>query len=307
MAAIRWVDSWLRCPGARVSHYRSVMVVAERWAEQRVLMRGYAESRDQMLPTIVLHGAELAIGPAGVDINGPWGIHVADHDTANAVKQGLEDAARSFAGSKGDPPRLLDENQSFDGPAPPFGGAGGAARGRAVEREPTGTGAPDLPRGGQPRSDLRRTAVAVIAPVAAARVLQGQLATVVPSTQGHLLSRTTRPGDGARTALGYTSGAGAQSAIVRLGLAPHVSAKLGPFTDRVVSAEFSLDARERRALNTLGEQEHVTARALGHVLDLHDAVSFMEELVKKLEAHGLGDLVEPAEPVGGEPTYRLRR
>ena len=52
------------------------MVVAEKWAEQRVLMRAYAESRDQMLPTIMLYGMELAIGPAGTDSNGPWGIHV---------------------------------------------------------------------------------------------------------------------------------------------------------------------------------------------------------------------------------------
>jgi hypothetical protein len=29
--------------------------------------------------------------------------------------------------------------------------------------------------------------------------------------------------------------------------------------------------------------------------------------VHKLEAFGLGDLVEPADPQGGDPTYRLRR
>jgi hypothetical protein len=33
----------------------------------------------------------------------------------------------------------------------------------------------------------------------------------------------------------------------------------------------------------------------------------MEELLRKLEHYGLGDLVEPGEPVGGEPTYRMRR
>jgi phosphopentomutase len=110
-----------------------------------------------------------------------------------------------------------------------------------------------------------------------------------------------------RTALGYQSGSGAQSAIVRLGLAPHVSARLGRFVDRVVPADFAIDAGERRVLNALGEQEYVPARVIGQLIDIADAVSFMEELVKKLEAYGLGDLVEPGNPMGGEPTYRLRR
>src|SRR6516164_6096921 len=103
MAAIRFVDAWLRCPGAPVSQYRSTMVIAEKWAEQRVLMRAYAESRDQTMPTILLHGAEFAIGPAGVDVNGPWGIHVGEpaDGRAEAVKHGLEDSARRLPGSKG--------------------------------------------------------------------------------------------------------------------------------------------------------------------------------------------------------------
>ena len=42
------------------------------------------------------------------------------------------------------------------------------------------------------------------------------------------------------------------------------------------------------------------------MLHISDAVSFMEELTKKLEFFGLGDLIEPGEPVGGEPTYRMR-
>ena len=76
MARIRIVDEWLRSPASPPTHYRSIMVVAERWAEQRVLMRAYAESADQTRPTIVLHGTELAIGPASTDPNGSWGIHV---------------------------------------------------------------------------------------------------------------------------------------------------------------------------------------------------------------------------------------
>jgi len=54
------------------------MVITEKWAEQRVLMRAFAESRDQTRPTITLYGVELAIGPAGTDVNGPWGVHVGE-------------------------------------------------------------------------------------------------------------------------------------------------------------------------------------------------------------------------------------
>jgi hypothetical protein len=311
MAQIRIVDDWLRCPAAAPSHYRSVMVIAEKWAEQRVLMRAYAESRDQTLPTIKLHGAELAIGPAGIDVNGPWGIHVGEpsEGKAQVVKHGLEEAARRVAGSKGNPPRLLDENQTFD-------------------REPTGNWAPGTPRIVPQRTDHRAPHVDYIAPAGAARMPQQQAATFVPQVSAlqqpgpaapanpelrrtpiprRSSGRTRPPPMAVRTALGYTSGSGAQSAIVKLGLAPSVSARLGRLVDRVVPGDFSIDAGERRVLNALGESELVTARAIGNMLDLADAVTFMEELTRKLEAFGLGDLVEPAEPQGGEPTYRLRR
>ncbi len=299
MAQIRIVDDWLRSPASPPSHYRSVMVIAEKWAEQRVLMRAYAQSRDQTLPTIMLHGIELAIGPAGLDHNGPWGIHVggdnSDH-RAQQVKASLEEAARRLAGSKGNPPRLVDESQTFD-------------------REPTGNWAPGTPRMVQPQP-----AVAYVERVGAARVPQQQIATQVSAVQAHQqeLRRTplprsrtgrTRPppmGANARTALGYASGSGAQSAVVRLGLAPHVSAKLGRFVDRIVPSDFVIDASERRVLNALGEAGSLAARAVGQMLDIGDAVSFMEELTKKLEFFGLGDLIEPGEPVGGEPTYRMR-
>ncbi len=315
MAQIRIVDDWLRSPASPPNHYRSVMVIAEKWAEQRVLMRAYAESRDQTMPTIKLHGAELAIGPAGLDINGPWGIHVGEpaEGRAQVVKHGLEEAARRLAGSKGNPPRLVDESQTFD-------------------REPTGNWAPGTPRIVPQRADHRGPPVDYVAPAGAARMPQSQVATYVPHMAGipqhtpaqavaapsnpdlritpmprRSSGRTRPPPIAVRTALGYTSGSGAQSAIVRLGLAPHVSARLGRLVDRVVPADFAIDAGERRVLNALGEQELVSARAIGQMLDLADAVSFMEELLRKLEAFGLGDLVEPADPHGGEPTYRLRR
>jgi hypothetical protein len=294
MAQIRYVDTWLRSPGSHPNHYRSVMVIAEKWAEQRVLMRAYAESRDQTRPTILLHGVELAIGPAGIDANGPWGVHVGEpEERAHLVKQQIEEAARRIAGSKGNPPRLADEESTFDreptgnwGPGAPRVLPAGAAQPAHIAPPPP-SGPPSMPPAGR-RSPTPQSLHKTPTP----RVRSG---------------KTVPPSRVARTALGYASGSGAQSAVVRLGLAPAVSAKLGHLADRSVPAEFTLDAAERRALNALGEAEHVSARLIGHVLELGDPVSFMEELMKKLEQFGLGDLVEPGEPVGGEPTYRMRR
>lgn len=315
MASIRIVDVWLRSPAAPPSYYRSVMVVAEKWAEQRVMMRAYAESRDQTLPTIMLHGIELAIGPAGIDANGPWGIHVdgGGEGRAQEVRDQLESAARRVAGSKGNPPRLLDEESTF-------------------EREPTANWGPGSPRllPKRPDQSAQTPNVDFITPASAARVPQVPVAApieapraqyagaVAPSSQE--LRRTPRPrpatrqpmtggtpaarGD-VRTALGYTSGSGAQSAIVRLGLSPAVSARLGRLVDKVVPADFHIDGRERRVLNALGEAPFLSARAIGNLVDIADAVAFMEELVRKLESYQL-DLVIPGDFVNGEPTYRLR-
>jgi len=224
MAQIRIVDDWRRSPGSGPSHYRSVMVIAEKWAEQRVLMRAYAESRDRLRPTIVLQGTELAIGPAGLDLQGPWGIHVGDDPEVRApyIKDQLEISARQRSGGKANAPRVA--------PAPP----------------------------------------AVLAP----------------------------------TALGYASGSGAQSAIVRLGLLPHISARLGRLVDRVVPDDFHIDGRERRVLNALGEGQ-LTAGGVGQMLDLPDPVAFMDALTRKLARYHL-DLVEIGALHGREPTYRLR-
>jgi hypothetical protein len=313
MAQIRFVDVWLRSPGASPNHFRSVMVITEKWAEQRVLMRAYAESRDQTRPTITLHAVELAIGPAGVDVNGPWGIHVGEGPDGRAqeIKDQLEGAARRLAGSKGNPPRLQDEESTF-------------------EREPTANWGPGAPRVLPKRPDAHQQPQVVnVAPVGAARVPPAQAATYVPQVQvaahhgpaqapsapsnpelrktpmPRRSGRTRPPPLSSRTALGYQSGSGAQSAVVRLGLAPHVSARLGRLVDRVVPHDFHIDSGERRVLNALGEGE-LTARAIGQMLDVTDAVTFMEDLTRKLENYGL-DLVEPGEPHGGEPTYRLRR
>ncbi len=156
MARIRIVDAWLRCPTTHPTHQRAVMVVAESWAEQRVLMRAYANSPDQTRPTIPLHGLELAIGPAGTDPHGPWGIHVeppADGRAQN-LRDELEIAARRLTGSKGNPPRLMDEESSFDrkrtnhwAPGtprdPPEGAATGYYEPNEAARAPAGAMRPD--------------------------------------------------------------------------------------------------------------------------------------------------------------------
>ena len=272
-------------------------------------MRAYAESRDQLRPTIMLHGTELAIGPAGLDLNGPWGIHVGENAEARAshIKEQLEASARRLAGSKGNPPRLADEAGTFD-------------------REPTGNWNPGAPRV-LPQRSAQPPQVQHVATAGAARIPQAPAAayaapvplqhsaapadaSAAPSNPELRVTPMPRPRSrpqqpGVRTALGYPTGSGAQSAVVRLGLAPHVSARLGRLVDRVVPPDFHIDAGERRVLNALGEGE-LTARGIGQMLDVTDPVSFMEELTRKLEAYNL-DLVEPGDPQGGEPTYRLRR
>ncbi|CAN5886075.1 hypothetical protein BH11MYX2_BH11MYX2_07420 [soil metagenome] len=316
MAQIRFVDVWMRAPGAPPSHYRSVMVISEKWAEQRVLLRAYAESRDQTRPTIMLYGIELAISPAGVDTNGPWGIHVGEQSegAAQQVRTQLEDAARRIAGSKGNPPRLVDEESTF-------------------EREPTANWGPGAPRvlpknhvTHAPQVDYIQQAGAAMVPQQqhAAYVSQVQISshaapvatsaapsnselrkTPIPRARGGGKTRPPMISPQARTALGYQSGSGAQSALVRLGLAPHVSARLGWLGDRVVPQDFHIDGGERRVLNALGENE-LSARAIGAMLDLVDAVAYMEDLTRKLESYDI-DLVMPGDAKGGEPTYRLKK
>jgi hypothetical protein len=109
----------------------------------------------------------------------------------------------------------------------------------------------------------------------------------------------------ARTALGYSSGAGAQSAIIRLGLRPAVAARLGRLADRTVPADFEIASVEREVLNALAERERLSARAIRELVGVVDAVAWMEALMAKLESYGL-DLIAPGDAAGSEPTYVLR-
>jgi hypothetical protein len=73
----------------------------------------------------------------------------------------------------------------------------------------------------------------------------------------------------------------------------------------VVPADFQVSKLERDVLNAIGLQGGMSARAIGHLVHVSDPVTWMEHFTRKLEAYGL-EIVEPGEPDGGEPTYRLR-
>jgi hypothetical protein len=89
---------------------------------------------------------------------------------------------------------------------------------------------------------------------------------------------------GATTAMGFASGAGAQSPAMRL----------------------NLTQPERDVLNALGESPWLTAQRIRAIVGVEDPVAWMEQLMQKLAAAGM-ELVAPGQPQGGEPTYVLRR
>jgi hypothetical protein len=364
MARIRIVDDWLRSPASQPTHYRSIMVVADSWAEQRVLMRAYAQSGDQTRPTIVLHGQELAIGPAGTDPHESWGIHVQPpvDGRAQELKDQLELAARRMSGSKGNPARLADEQAPFErkrtnnwAPGAPRDVPGGPPQGYYEPQvaasqsaaaaiaashhaaqviappddpvSPYSAAPPSAPTmfvppaqtaqfvpPAQPAQFVPQAPPAQFVPQAAAPVNPGERKTPMPVQAPGRRRGWTSPipiaasaaATPARTALGYDSGAGAQSAVVRLGLRPAVSARLARLVDRTVPADFTITPHERDVINALGEREQLTARQIGQMIGVADPVTWMERLVLKLASYGL-DLVAPGAPAGGEPTYVLRR
>lgn len=331
MPRIRIVDEWLRSPASPPTRWRSIMVIAEQWSEQRVLMRAYAECPDQTRPTIVLHGVELAIGPAGTDPHGAWGIHVHPQEDGRAqeIAEALRTAARRLAGSKGNPARLEDEASAFDrkrtdnwSPGAPRATPDAAASRHYYEPmvaasqhgaqsyyvasaeqatyvPPSGIPAPPPVVAAVPANPQQR-----LTPVPSS----GDGAVAAPRRRRGWTSPIPRRGaePGARTALGYESGAGAQSAIVRLGLRPAAAQQLGRIVDRTVPADFEITKGERDVLNRLAEVEHLSARAVAELVGAADPVSWMESLIARLMVHGL-DIVEPGPALGGEPTYRLRR
>jgi hypothetical protein len=244
-----------------------------------------------------------------------------------------------MAGAKGNPPRLADEESTFErkptnnwAPGTPADvphrhpGSAGATQPiaehhaaampptsvaplgpslPAVARVPAAQAATYIPY--QPTAEVVRPgASGAPAMIATVPSNPGLRKTPVPMPAERARTRTPSTPPGRGTALGYQSGAGAQSAVVRLGLSPAVSQLLTRLVNRTVPADFQISKFERQVLNAIGDQGVITARSVGQMLGVADPVGWMEQLVTKLEQYGL-DIVEPGAPQGGEPTYVLRR
>ncbi len=322
MARIRIVDEWLRSPVSPPSRYRAIMVVAESWGEQRVLMRAFQESTDQTRPTIVLHGEELAVGPAGTDPHGPWGIHVQPpvDGRAQELRAQLELAAKRLAGSRGRPARLQDEAPAFD-------------------NKQTGYWSPGSPRDRQSQRHTPRAAYyepAEVAPPSSSSMIPSAASRPTPRPTPVNLPRAHRPTPapslggtpvpgaiprrrrgwtspvptapapevGGRTALGF---AGAPVTQPREVTGPQESnAGLSKLVARTMPLGLQLSAVERDVLNALGEAPFLTARQVSEIAGVNDAMTWMEQLMSKLALHGI-DLIAPGNDQNGEPTYVLRR
>lgn len=344
MARIRIVDAWLRHPAGAPIQQRAIMVVAEAWAEQRVLMRAYASSPDQTLPTIVLHGTHLAIGPAGVDAHGPWGIHVqppAD-GRAQRLREELEVAARRLAGSKGNPPRLMDEESAFErrhtghwAPGTPPNLPAGAGRQPYYEPSPHQPGPPPgspapastgLPgAAGHPQASWPGPAAppapapAPAAPGWHAGPWHAPVPRAAPNAPTVHLGA---PGAGVRpapapgraaTAVGLARGAGAQLGAgprpggARGPVAPRAGARrLASLIRRTMPIGFHLTGEELAVLDALDAAPSLTATRVAELVGTGDAVAWMQRLMAKLAGYGI-DLIEATPGPGGELVYALRR
>jgi hypothetical protein len=345
MARIRIVDAWLRCPTSPPTYQRAVMVVAEAWAEQRVLMHAYTHSPDQTRPTVALHGAELAIGPAGTDPHGPWGIHIeppADGRAQN-VRDELELAARRLAGSKGNPPRLMDEESPFDrkrtnhwapgtppdldaGSPPPYyepsqpaphampAPAQHAMPAPAQHATPAAQHAAPAPMPAPARSAQARHAgawqVPVATPTAPTVNMPALDTTVAGIDHPDVRSPDAAP---ATTAFGFANGAGAQiGAGARIGSPAgpdpgHMSRRrLVSVVRRTMPIGFELTRTEMAVLDALDAAPWLNAARVAEIAGVHDGGAWMQQLIEKLDHHGL-DLIETLSGSGGEPAYALRR
>lgn len=332
MARIRIIDEWLRSPVSSPSRHRAVMVVAESWSEQRVLMRAFSSSSDQTRPTIVLHGQELAIGPAGTDPYGQWGIHVEPpvDGRAQELRSQLELAARRLAGTRGNPPRLVDETSRFDNKATHIWAPGTppdrTVHGFAPYYEPAVVAPPSdspvIP------SAAPRPAIAPAAPVA----------TLTPVSDRPTLTHITpmpvtaprRPGSktdqhwvvgsagssagqklGARTQPGFLPPPHASAAVTATvpavtATVPSAPPTVATLVGRTMPLGLQLADAEREVLNALGRAPSLTAREIAAIAKVDDALAWMEQFLRKLAAIGL-DVVTPGEDRSGEPTYVLRR
>lgn len=325
VARIRIVDEWLRSPVSARSNHRAIMVVASSWSEQRVLMRAYAGSLDQTRPTIVLHGVELAIGPAGTDPHGEWGIHVEPpvDGRAQQLREALELAAKRLAGSKGNPPRLVDEPPSFENKATHNWAPGTPPATPSAEHRRVGYYEPAdaVSRTVIAPGAARATPMSVPAAVQSAnagggfRSTPAAMAAAPSPASGKPRRRRSgwtspvplRPApvdNGKKTVLGFDTGGATLERPVTSG--GDSGASLARLVGQTMPIGFSLSAAERQILNALGRSASLAASEVAEIAGIDNAVSYMEALMNKLAGHGL-DLIAPGDDRDGEPTYLLRR
>ncbi|MCP4447595.1 MAG: hypothetical protein GY811_19990 [Myxococcales bacterium] len=316
MARIRIVDEWLRSPVSAPARQRAIMVVARSWSEQRVLMRAFSASGDQTRPTITLHGDELAIGPAGTDPHGEWGIHVEPpvDERAQELRGALQLAARLLAGSKGNPPRLQDEVPEFEDRSTNNWAPGVAPALREnnsyyepAEGAPT-SGSRQIPSSAAARAKVSKVSIRKTPPFwggmydapelaessASDSLKNGGYSGAVTAQSPMAEAPTPSAIKGKSTVLGYSS---ARNQSVSYAAAAGKTMPLG----------FTLEYSERRLLNELGKRDNMSATEIGTLLGLaEEPMAWMSRFMDKLAEFGL-DLVTPGDDRDGEPTYVLSR
>lgn len=303
-------------------------------------MRAFAASDDQTRPTIELHGVRLAIGPAGVDPHGPWGIHVEPpvDGRAQELREQLEQAARRVAGSKGAPPRLVDESPAFDRRATGHWAPGAQRRepaGRAAYYEPALV-APPAATPEIPSAAPRRAAPLTVPPapgesqlIASRRTPQffgaplapggGGLGPVPGATSLDAAAQsgtgwtspvvpTSAPDVGRRTALGYAGSDEAAPVPVQGAAAPAAgsSGSFSALAGRTMPLGLTLSDAERRVLDALGRGLRLGAAQVAALAGVSDGVAWMRALADKLAAHGI-ELFRQGTDGTGEASFELRR
>ncbi len=311
-------------------------------------MRAFSGSLDQTRPTIVLHGTELAIGPAGTDPHSEWGIHVEPpvDGRAQELREQLELSAQRLAGSKGNPPRLLDEVSEFERKATNMWAPGtpkatpSAEHRRADVYEPSDSIAAraakvpaSAPESQTMMGDPR--AVPFSAPAASHQANKGGgfRSTPAPIHRSELAAMSAKTSSQSSKHGARSSGARAGSAKNPVAPVPRARLKetvigfesgagtlgtskpkakrlprqsLAHLVGHTMPLGFSLDDEEREVLNALGRNDGLSASEVGELVGAGNGIAWMEALIGKLSEHGL-DLIEPGEDRSGEPTYILRR
>ncbi len=319
------------------------MVVARSWAEQRVLMRAFSASDDQTRPTINLHGSELAIGPAGTDPHGEWGIHVEPpvDGRAQELREALQLAAKLLAGSKGNPPRLEDEVPEFEeratnnwapGVAPvvpknnshyePVAGApmsaskevpsSAAARAKMCKTNFRKT--PPFWGGMYDAPELAKASDSVaLRANTPAKAAGSQGSTPVQRSASSSArirkNRQTFRYSGVMTAQTPNAGKSGKNKKTVFGYssAKNQSVSYAAAAGKTMPLGFTLEPAERRLLNELGKKRSLSATEIGALLGLsEEPMVWMARFLDKLADLGL-DLVAPGDDRDGEPTYMLSR